>query len=456
MSTKGIRDFRPLIHFTPETNWMNDPNGLIYLDGYYHLFYQYHPYDTEWGPMHWGHARSRDLLVWEHQPIALYPDELGMIFSGSMVYDRLNSSEYGKYGKNPMVAIYTSHGDRGLEQQSIAYSTDGIHFEKSYLNPVIENPGISDFRDPKAFWNPVKGCWSLVLAAQNKAMFYHSMDLKQWEYSGEFGPEGNHVPSVWECPDMIPIPYKGKTVWCLIVSMTKNKVLGRCATQYFLGDFDGDKFVNTYPCSEPLWLDGGFDNYAAVSYANYEEPLIMGWGMNWEYASATPTNEYCGQATLARTLSVTETDKGLRLVQKPCGLAYYKSHAYKIENNSRIAVNSFGLTVKGAGNGELILRNSHGEQLCVRIEEDTVIFDRSQAGARKFHDSFMTRDYSEARVKRLKSGEWEMDLIFDVSILEAFIDKGLNTATMVAYPEIPYDRITWNGEMKVKYYRIEV
>ena len=161
MMKKG--DYRPKIHFSPEEGWMNDPNGMVYVDGVYHFFYQKYPYDTSWGPMHWGHATSRDLIHWEHQPIALYPDELGFIFSGSAVYDTQNSSEYGTNENPPIIAIYTSHHKDGLEQQSIAYSNDkGRHFEKSYLNPVIKNPGISDFRDPKAFWNPVRRCWSLV------------------------------------------------------------------------------------------------------------------------------------------------------------------------------------------------------------------------------------------------------------------------------------------------------
>lgn len=454
MSTASNRDFRPAIHFTPEKNWMNDPNGMVYVDGQYHLLYQYYPYDTVWGPMHWGHAVSRDLLHWQHLPIALYPDELGMIFSGSMVYDSGNTSGYEAYGRHPYVAVYTSHGENGLEQQSIAYSTDGIHFEKSYLNPVIPNPGISDFRDPKVFWNPVRQCWSLVLAAQTRVMFYASPDLKHWEKTGEFGPGENHVDSVWECPDMIPIIYKDTTVWCLIASMTSNETIGMSRTQYFLGTFDGDKFINSYPSDQPMWLDDGIDNYAAVSFANYEDPMIMGWGMNWEYAGKTPTNEYCGQATLARILSIAETKDGLRLVQKPDGLASYRKSAYAIDNNGRIAENSFGLKVKGSGRGKLELKNSRGQIFRILFEEDKVIFDRSLAGMRDFHDSFMEEKFSVVEVERKKNGNWEMELIFDVSIMEAFLDGGLNAVTLLAYPDIPYDRVRWTGDMKVKYYRI--
>ena len=173
-----------------------------------------------------------------------------------------------------------SHHKDGLEQQSIAYSNDkGRHFEKSYLNPVIKNPGISDFRDPKAFWNPVRRCWSLVLAAQDRVFFYASQDMKNWEKTGEFGPEGNHAKGVWECPDLFPIEYKGKNVWVLVVSMTKASEDDHCKMQYFLGDFDGEKFLCTCPSDEPRWLDEGFDNYAAVTFQNAKDVLLMGWGM---------------------------------------------------------------------------------------------------------------------------------------------------------------------------------
>ena len=179
MSKQGKRDFRPNIHFTPEKNWNNDPNGLIYIDGIWHLYYQHNPNDVVWGPMHWGHAVSKDLIHWEHLPVALYPDEIGTMYSGSMAYDENNTSGFAKYGEKPMVAVYTAHNmETGLEQQCIAYSLDqGKHFEKYYGNPVIENPGTPDFRDPRVFWNDKKDCWSLVLASGDHAEFYASQDL---------------------------------------------------------------------------------------------------------------------------------------------------------------------------------------------------------------------------------------------------------------------------------------
>lgn len=457
MSTKGKRDFRPKIHFSPETGWMNDPNGMVYVNGTYHFCYQKYPHDTKWGPMHWGHAVSQDLIHWEHLPIALYPDELGYIFSGSAVYDKKNVSGYGTGENPPIIAMYTSHDAvSGLEQQSIAYSVDGgCHFEKSYLNPVIPNPDLSDFRDPKMFWNPVKQCWGMVLAAFDRAIFYSSEDLKHWEKTGEFGPGENHVPGVWECPDLIPVKYKDETVWALLLSMTKTPEVGRCRMQYFLGDFDGEKFVCTHPADGPLWFDEGFDDYAAVSFQNCDEPLVMGWAMNWEYAADTPTNEYCGQATLARRLGIVDTGNGLRLAMKPMGVEEFQHKAYSVENNTAIHTETFGLKVKGNGDGQIELRNAVGQKIKIKVENDEIAVDRSLAGCKEFNEGFKDASYSVASVHRMIEGNWEMELIFDVSVLEVFADEGLEVFTMTVYPDTPYDKVTWRGNLSVELYEID-
>lgn len=458
MSTEGKRNFRPTIHFTPEKGWMNDPNGMVYVDGVYHLSYQKHPYSTNWGPMHWGHAVSKDLLHWEHRPMILYPDELGYVFSGSIVYDKQNSSQYGSNEYPPLVAVYTSHDSRtGVERQSIAYSIDGgEHYEKSYLNPVIPNPDIPDFRDPKVFWNPVKHCWSMVLAAQDRVYFYMSDDLKSWSKTGEFGPEGNYAPGVWECPDMFPVRYDGKMIWVLIVSMTKSTKGKHCRMQYFLGDFDGDKFVCAYPAGVPLWLDEGFDNYAAVTYQNYEKPLLMGWALNWEYAASVPTGDYCGQATLARKLRIEKTRDGLRLAGIPAGLERYQHQAYPIENGASLYTETFGIRMKGTGDAKIVLRNSMGQKLKLQVEGDRIRVDRSLAGCREFHEQFMTKYFSVVEAERKKSGDWEMEAVFDVSILELFADQGLECFTMTVYPDTPYDRISWEGDVHVELYEVNI
>lgn len=452
MSTKGSRNYRPNIHFTPPAMWTNDPNGMVYVNGIYHLFYQHYPEAPNWGPMHWGHAVSRDLLHWKHMPIALYPDELGMIFSGSCVYDRENTSGYGTKEKPPIVAVYTNHGRHGLEQQSIAYSTDGIHFEKSYQNPVIPNPGISDFRDPKAFYNPVKNCWSLVLAAGDRVHFYKSEDLKRWEKTGEFGPEGNLASGVWECPDLFQVEAEdGRKLWVLIVSMTTTTEDGRCRTQYFLGDFDGDKFIQQQKEEEPLWIDFGFDNYAGVTFQNLEEPLFLGWAMNWGYANETPTGEYCGQMTLARSLRAVKTEKGYRLAASFAGLEKYQHSAYPVNHMQRLYTDTFGMKVTGTK--KITLSNALGQKLVIQVTEDEIFVDRTHAGEHSFHEQFQMPQYCSVRIPRMKQ-DGKMELIFDVSVLEVLADDGLIPVSMVAYPEAPYDQVLLEGSGNVELYEI--
>ena len=452
MSTKGSRNYRPNIHFTPSAMWTNDPNGMVYVNGIYHLFYQHYPEAPNWGPMHWGHAVSRDLLHWKHMPIALYPDELGMIFSGSCVYDRENTSGYGTKEKPPIVAVYTNHGRHGLEQQSIAYSTDGIHFEKSYQNPVIPNPGISDFRDPKAFYNPVKNCWSLVLAAGDRVHFYKSEDLKRWEKTGEFGPEGNLASGVWECPDLFQVEAEdGRKLWVLIVSMTTTTEDGRYRTQYFLGDFDGDKFIQQQKEEEPLWIDFGFDNYAGVTFQNLEEPLFLGWAMNWGYANETPTGEYCGQMTLARSLRAVKTEKGYRLAASFAGLEKYQHSAYPVNHMQRLYTDTFGMKVTGTK--KITLSNALGQKLVIQVTEDEIFVDRTHAGEHSFHEQFQMPQYCSVRIPRMKR-DGEMELIFDVSVLEVLADDGLIPVSMVAYPEAPYDQVLLEGSGNVELYEI--
>lgn len=452
MSTKGSRNYRPNIHFTPPVMWTNDPNGMVYVNGIYHLFYQHYPEAPNWGPMHWGHAVSRDLLHWKHMPMALYPDELGMIFSGSCVYDRENTSGYGTKEKPPIVAVYTNHGRHGLEQQSIAYSTDGIHFEKSYQNPVIPNPGISDFRDPKAFYNPVKNCWSLVLAAGDRVHFYKSEDLKRWEKTGEFGPEGSLASGVWECPDLFQVEAEdGRKLWVLIVSMTTTTEDGRCRTQYFLGDFDGDKFILQQKEEEPLWMDFGFDNYAGVTFQNLEEPLFLGWAMNWGYANETPTGEYCGQMTLARSLRAVKTEKGYRLAASFAGLEKYQHSAYPVNHMQRLCTDTFGMKVTGTK--KITLSNALGQKLVIQVTEDEVFVDRTHAGEHSFHEQFQMPQYCSVRIPRMKQ-DGKMELIFDVSVLEVLADDGLIPVSMVVYPEAPYDQVSLEGSGNVEIYEI--
>lgn len=458
MSTIGKRSYRPAIHFSPEQMWMNDPNGMVYIDGTYHFFYQYYPEESKWGPMHWGHAISEDLIHWEHQPVALYPDELGFIFSGSCVYDKDNCSGYGRDGKMPMIALFTSHGEKdGLEQQSIAYSLDGVHFEKSYLNPVIPNPGMKDFRDPKGFYNPVKNCYSLVLAAGDKVLFYDSHDLKKWEKSGEFKPEGNCAIGICECPDCFPVQTWEGEKWVMIISMItevsdKRKNLHR--TLYFVGDFDGDRFIPDSSFQDPVWLDGGIDNYAAVTFQNHDTPVIMGWAASWGYADKMPTGVYCGQATLAREIALNKTKEGWRIAQKPLGLEKMQEKCVLLEKETVLETESFGLKISGKGIGTLTFTNRAGQKLVVELGESEITADRTLADDKSFHEVYAMKESSVAKVKRSQTDDLMMDLIFDVSVMEIFAGKGMDVISMCVFPDEPYDALKVEGDFAVKMYQL--
>ena len=280
---------RPQFHFSPAAHWMNDPNGMVYYKGTYHLFYQYHPASSIWGPMHWGHATSKDMVHWQEQPIALYPDSLGWIFSGSTVVDVNNTSGFGKNGQPPLVAIFTHHNSvlekqksDKFQYQSLAYSVDeGKTWIKYAGNPVLPNPGITDFRDPKVRWYEAGKKWIMTLATKDRVTFYSSPDLKKWTKESEFGSDLGAHGGVWECPDLFPLNHNGKTVWTLLVSINPGGPNGGSATQYFVGDFDGKTFK---PYStQTKWMDYGTDNYAGVTFSNTgNRTVLIGWMSNWQ------------------------------------------------------------------------------------------------------------------------------------------------------------------------------
>jgi fructan beta-fructosidase len=326
---------RPRFHVTPPRGWMNDPNGMVYLDGEYHLFYQHYPDSTVWGPMHWGHAISRDLVRWQHLPIALYPDSLGLIFSGSAVVDSQNTSGFGVNGVAPLVAIYTYHdmareraGDTLVQRQGIAYSTDkGRTWTKYAGNPVLDTPGLKDFRDPKVFWHEQTARWIMVLAAGDHVQFHASPDLRRWTRVGAFGREWGAHGGVWECPDLFPMRVDGTTAsrWVLLVSMNPGGPNGGSATQYFVGEFDGARFVldttmrdSTHAAGRDpargVWLDHGRDNYAGVTWSNIPREdgrrLFIGWMSNWDYANVVPTGTWRSAMTVPRELTLHRTKDG--------------------------------------------------------------------------------------------------------------------------------------------------
>lgn len=309
--------YRPLYHFSPPANWMNDPNGLVYHRGEYHLFYQYHPGSDVWGPMHWGHAVSRDLVDWKHLPPALFPDENGMIFSGSAVVDKTNSAGFGR---NALVAIFSYHKDR-IETQNLAFSVDrGRTFIKYHGNPVVPHPGTgNDFRDPKVFRHQEH--WVMALAAGRSILFYTSRDLKSWEHSGSFGGGHGCTEGVWETPEIFRLPVTGtdETRWVLTVGVGNGSPMGGSGTQYFIGHFDGRTFTSENQKDVVLWADYGADYYAPQSWNNepYGRRLMIGWMKNWKYANLVPTSGWRGSFTVIREMSLQGTRHGIRLFHQP-------------------------------------------------------------------------------------------------------------------------------------------
>ena len=445
--------YRPEIHFTAKEGWINDPNGLVYENGNYHLFAQFYP-GPVWGPMHWYHAVSRDLIHWEHLPVAMAPDELGYIYSGSAVIDTDNTSGFGEDGKPPMIAMFTHHWEEeGVptnrhEQQSIAWSTDYINFHKYEGNPIIPS-NMPDFRDPKVFKNP-KGGWSVVMSGGDRALFYASDDLKNWRKTGEFGPEGNYSGGVWECPDFFPLTVNGEEKWVLLVSMGPFHDNHGSRTQYFVGDFDGEKFICDGRFDKPEFIDEGFDNYASVSYAGTDKCILVGWASNWVYAREIPTEEegFRSCMTLAREFSLADTPLGgVRIAQKPITGEVFDEGK---PSDGTLPGELFRLTVRGEGAGSVTLKNGEGESFTFGVNENNEMYiDRSNAGQKDFNKEFGTDWFSKYATGRLYQGSWEMDLIFDHELTELFIDGGTRALTNLVFPTAPYDQIETSGNASV-------
>ena len=435
---------RPQLHFTPPNMWMNDPNGMFYANGTYHLYYQYHPESTVWGPMHWGHATSKDLMHWEHQPIALYPDSLGLIFSGSAVIDHQNTSGFGKNGIAPLVAIYTSHnmdwekaGRIDRENQSIAYSLDfGQTFTKFVGNPVIKNPGIADFRDPNVSWFEPGKKWIMALATQDRETFYSSPDLKNWTKESEFGATLGAHGGVWECPDLFPMQVDGKTKWVLIVNINPGAPNGGSGAQYFVGDFDGHQF--TPQDQETRWVDYGRDNYAGVTFHETgDQRIFMGWMSNWDYATLVPTEKWRSANTLARDLKLQVLEGKYFLSSMPvASVSNYVIGSQMIKTNKRIETASALQRLTGkvpVQDFSITLSNSKGEQVIIGYEAATNRYyvDRDVSGDMSFSPKFAGKAYAP---RLAKSGTIDFTLITDVASAEFFADGGLTAMTTCYFP----------------------
>jgi fructan beta-fructosidase len=465
-------------HFTPPQKWMNDPNGMVYYEGEYHLFYQHHPDSCDWGPMHWGHAVSQDLVHWEHLPIALKPDHNGYIFSGCAVVDWHDHTGFFDGGSG-LVAIFTHSSEdatsgRVRQVQSLAYSRDNGRTWTMYEgNPVLEDERFVDFRDPKVFYHAPTSSWIMVLAAGNCLHLYRSSNLLEWEFASEFGTEEGCHEGVWECPDLFELQVDGKpgeTRWVLVVSINPASVDGS-KTQYFIGHFDGYRFVNEHSPELVLWLDHGRDNYAGVTWSDTERPLegrvFIGWMSNWMYANATPTEQedWRGAMTLPRRLTLREELEGMRLYQEPVEqLKRLREHMYDVRElrvgpndnplsdlqGDMLEINAV-LEVEDARELGVKVRVSEDDETVIGydMERQVVYFDRTKSGKVDFHERFPCRQ--EVPLP-LKDHQIRLRIFVDRSSVEVFADDGKVVMTNLIFPGDQSNRLelfAMGGHVKV-------
>ena len=469
---------RPQFHFTPATSWMNDPNGMFYKDGEYHLSYQYYPDSTVWGPMHWGHAVSGDLVRWEHLPIALYPDSLGYIFSGSAVVDEANTSGFGTEGNPPVVAAFTHHDPIGeqagaddFQAQSIAYSLDnGRSWTKYADNPVVRNnTGIRDFRDPKLIWHEQTRRWIMVLAVYDRVQFYASANLKDWEYLSDFAIDGD--TRLWECPDLFPMRIEGsrEPKWVLIVSIQKDGPTGGTGTSYFVGDFDGTTF--TSDPTEQKWLDYGADNYAFVTWDNapvgWGRRLGIGWMSNWQYAQQVPTETWRSAMTVPRVLHLEEEGGSYYLHALPVpSLSSLRRSELELDTlfTARQAIEgefspgqceldlSLNLAASTATVFGITLSNDAGNRLMITLDRasNELTVDRTQSGSKGFSEAFF--EGAHTAPLDLQRESLDLRLLFDVASVEIFANRGRLNLTEIFFPEQPFSKLEiWaeGGELRL-------
>ncbi|PYZ93458.1 levanase [Salipaludibacillus keqinensis] len=455
LTTNYEEPYRPHLHFTPESQWMNDPNGMVYYEGEYHLFYQYHPDGKEWGPMHWGHAVSEDMLQWKHLPIALEPDDLGMIFSGSAVVDWHDSSGFFG-GGHGLVAMYTS-ADGDFQQQSIAYSLDkGRSWIKYEGNPVIPNPVIKDFRDPKVLWHEPSKKWIMVLAAGQEVMFYTSSNLIEWTYASRFGEGTGAHGGVWECPDLFELQVRDtdETKWVLQVDIGEGAIAGGSGGQYFLGEFDGEQFVEDPSAEDVLWVDYGKDFYATQSFSDIPAQdgrrIWLAWMSNWQYANQVPTDPWRSAMSLPREVSLKRTVRGnVKLIQQPIRevndlimntlmdetIKLNKESSVICKQPERPFIMNFKLKSEELKKVTFSLFHSLNDQkeaLTIEVDRKEVSVNRKEMKHSQFHADFPAETIAPIESER----EWvTLQLIVDRGSVEVFVNDGEQTMTNLVLPK---------------------
>ena len=486
--------YRPSYHFTPLYGWMNDPNGMVYKDGEYHLYFQYNPYGSKWGNMHWGHAVSRDLIHWEHLDPAIARDPVGHIFSGSSVVDKKNTAGFGK---DAIIAIYTNNSVKHDEVQCIAYSNDnGRTFTKYEGNPVLTPfDGLKDFRDPKVFWYEKDKCWFMIVSADKETRFYKSKNLKKWDYVSAFGKGLGQQPCQYECPDFFQLPVNGdekNKKWVMTMNINPGCWFGGSATEYFVGDFDGKNF--TCPdANEVKWLDWGKDHYATVTFSNTgNRVLAITWMSNWQYANLTPFKQNRGANGLPRELKLYEKNGKYYISEDvaPEALALRKSTkelgSQTVESEKAFTGATSGMegafeieadvTADANGIAGIELYNNKRERTLIHIDmkEGKVVMDRTESGLTDFgkqsvpHDIELAWDKQRAaegkQPARIENSinykndfalatwaplslcqegkkTFHLDIFADKSSIELFVDGGRIAMTNLVFPVAPYENV---------------
>lgn len=460
--------FRPVYHHTPAYGWMNDPNGMFYKDGVYHLYFQYNPYGSMWGNMHWGHSTSTDLAHWKYEGTAIVPDAWGAVFSGSCVVDKENTAGFGK---DAVIAFYTSAksspwGD--VQSQSMAYSLDnGKTFTKYENNPVLTSTE-RDFRDPKVFWYAPGKHWVMILAVGQHMEIYSSVNLKEWKKESNFGAMQGAHGGVWECPDLVEVSVEGTSQkkWVLICNLNPGGPFGGSAAQYFVGSFDGKEFVNESP-TLTKWLDWGKDNYATVTWSNAPDGrcVALGWMSNWQYANNVPTSQYRSANTIARDLTLYREGGELYLKSTPSPeikkaraekgtvSSFKVSGKYEVEqllqNNGGAYEIEMVIRNSGTSNVSFCLQNAKGEKVSMYYDvlRKQFVMDRSMSGKVDFSNDFPA--VTAAPVADL-NGDLKLRLFVDRSSIEAFGEEGKFVMTNLVFPTDPYNKMVFEGNYTVK------
>lgn len=491
--------FRPVYHHSPQYGWMNDANGLVFKDGEYHLYFQYNPYGSMWGNMHWGHSVSKDLIHWQHLEPALARDTMGHIFSGSCVVDNANTAGTGQ---DNIIAFYTSHKSLGngnqRQFQCMAYSSDnGRTFTKYDGNPVLTPfDGLQDFRDPKVFWYEPQQKWVMIVSADKNMRFYSSKDLKQWQYMSQFGEGYGPQPNQFECPDFVQLPVDGdktKRKWVMIVNINPGFVYGGSGTMYFVGDFDGTRFTCDTKPDNVKWLDWGKDHYATVCFSNTgDRTIAVPWMSNWQYANYVPSKQYRAANALPRELALqTGADGQLYVTANPA------KETEKLRKETRNLGNfslgqktfdnlysnpdgafelDFEVSAENGAQAGVELLNEYGRKVSVYFDaaQNTIVMDRSKSGISDFGRMVQPHEIETSASRRAcvqglknykndfalatpapleKKTSHSVRIFADRSSIELFVDGGRVAMTNLVFPTKPYNSLRFfskGGKAEVK------